>query len=264
MDTSVHIELLEKESHTFGGMIADADMGAPVPSCPGWTAADLVTHLIGVQRFWGTIAESLLDDPTGVEEDEDRSAATDPVDAALLSIGFQSASHRLISALRSHDPADECWTWAREAGTIAWVARRQHHEAAVHRADLDLASGRTPALDDATALDGIDELIDVMLDGFPDWGRFEPGTIVEIAPDGAVSRHVEVGRFVGTSPTTGNRYDDPAVRRVARAEAEASIVGPGSAIDLWMWGRAPVDAITTHGRLDVIDQLRAAIEIDTQ
>ncbi len=237
-------------------------MDGIVPSCPGWTSADLISHLTGVQRFWGAIAESLLDDPAGVEEPD--AASTEPADAALLSIGFQSASHRLIAALRLHDPADECWTWAGGAGNIAWVARRQHHEAAIHRADLDLASGRTPSLDDATALDGIDELIDVMLDGFPDWGRFHPGSIVKIAPDDSTARFVEVGRFSGTSPTSGTDYDDPAVRRVAAAEPAASIVGPASAVDLWMWGRGPLDDITVDGDARLIDQLRSAIEVDTQ
>ena len=263
MDTSVHIELLEKECHTFGGLIVDAEMDADVPSCPGWTTADLIRHLTGVQRFWGAIAESLLDDPTGAEE-PDAGPSTEPVDAALLSIGFQSASHRLIAALRGHDPADECWTWAYGVGTIAWVARRQHHEAVIHRADLELASGRTPGIDDATALDGIDELIDVMLDGFPEWGRFEPGSVVEIAPDGSSPRHVEVGRFVGTSPTTGTDYDDPAVRRVTATEPAASIAGSASAIDLWMWGRGALADVTTDGDLRVVDRLRAAIEMDTQ
>ena len=34
-----------------------------VPSCPDWTAADLLWHLVGVQLFWGTIVRDRLDDP---------------------------------------------------------------------------------------------------------------------------------------------------------------------------------------------------------
>src|SRR6185312_10928831 len=46
--------------------LADAverDPAAPVPSCPGWTAADLAWHLLEVQFFWATVVERRLQDP---------------------------------------------------------------------------------------------------------------------------------------------------------------------------------------------------------
>ena len=251
------MDALEAESHRFGRLLAEAPVDAAVPSCPGWTVADLAWHLTGVQHFWGAIAEGLLADPDEVEE-------ADRVDDPLLAIAHQSASHRLVEALRRHKPSSECWSWARSQGTIGWVARRQHQEAAIHRADLELALGREPRLDDETGLDGIDEVIDEFLDGFPDWGEFVPGRVVAIAPAGAERRYVEVGRFVGTSPTSGTGYDDPAVRRIEHGDPHAVISGPAGAIDLWMWGRAPLTSVRVDGDDDLVTRLRAAVAMDTQ
>src|SRR5665811_1567935 len=212
METARHVEMLERESHAFGRRIVDADMAAAVPSCPGWTIADLGWHLTSVQHFWGTIAEDLLGDPSDVPD-------ADRVDDPLLAIAFQSASHRLIEAVRRHPPTARCWTWDHEEGTIGWVARRQHHEAAIHRVDIEQAIGVDAVLDDESALDGIDEMIDVQLDGFPDWGRFESGPIVEIAPVGSHSRFIDVGEFCGSSPSTGTSYDGAAARRAPQGAA---------------------------------------------
>ena len=256
MDTARHIEMLERESHAFGRMIVDADIAAPVPSCPGWTIADLVWHLTSVQHFWGAIAENLLEDPSEVSE-------ADRVDDALLAIAFQSASHRLIEAVRRHPPTARCWTWDDDEGTIGWVARRQHHEAAIHRVDLEQATGVDAVLDDESALDGIDEMIDVQLDGFPEWGRFESGRIVEIAPVGSHSRFVDVGEFFGSSPTTGTSYDGPAARRATPGPAEAKVSGPAPIIDMWMWGRTGIDRLDVTGDEKLVAQLRSVIATET-
>lgn len=46
---------LTRESARFGEAIATAPSGAPVLSCPGWTADDLLWHLAWVQFWWATI-----------------------------------------------------------------------------------------------------------------------------------------------------------------------------------------------------------------
>jgi hypothetical protein len=56
------------------------------------------------------------------------------------------------------------------AVTVSWVARRQAHEALIHRTDAELAAGVTVTRADAAlAADGVDDLISGFLVGVPRW-----------------------------------------------------------------------------------------------
>ena len=52
---------LARESALFGHALDGAAQDAPVPSCPGWTADDLLWHLGEVLWFWGTIVRERTD-----------------------------------------------------------------------------------------------------------------------------------------------------------------------------------------------------------
>src|SRR4051812_14858944 len=51
---------LARESARFSAALLEADADAPVPTCPGWDADDLLWHLADVQWFWGTIVRRRL------------------------------------------------------------------------------------------------------------------------------------------------------------------------------------------------------------
>ncbi|MCP4967824.1 MAG: hypothetical protein GY926_21640, partial [bacterium] len=51
------------ESARFTSLVRNTDHAAPVPSCPGWSAADLTWHLLEVQYFWASIVADLLRTP---------------------------------------------------------------------------------------------------------------------------------------------------------------------------------------------------------
>ena len=74
-----------------------------------------------------------------------------------------------------------------------------------------------------------------------------------------------MGRFKGTSPNSGNDYDFPALMLTDHLE-EPSVVlrGAASALDLWLWGRGPLDQITVEGDAGVAANLRAAAADGTQ
>ena len=90
----------------------------PVPSCPEWTAADLLWHLTEVQEFWGKIVRDLLESPAGMERIER------PSDDELLA-RFDEQSAAMIDGLRRRDPSDACWSWFEAGHTVGWLRRRQ-------------------------------------------------------------------------------------------------------------------------------------------
>ncbi len=155
---------LARESARF---VDASDAAAPVPSCPDWTAADLLWHLAEVQWLWGTIVRDRVDADAAEQFKPAR-----PASWAGLHEFFLSASEELCAVLARTPPETTVWTWA-EDKTAGFVRRRQAHEALIHRVDAELTvRDRTP-LDPALSADGADEALMIMFGGdLPDWGIF--------------------------------------------------------------------------------------------
>ncbi len=157
---------VRSESARFGELLAGADPAAPVPTCPDWTAADLLWHLAEVQLFWGAIVRERLDSPDAAEASKpDR-----PDDYRALLELYGRASAELVAALE--DTADDVrvWTWFPADQSAGFVRRRQAHEALIHRFDAELTAGTAAGeVDGALATDGALEVLEWMFGGYPDW-----------------------------------------------------------------------------------------------
>ncbi len=240
MDFLAH---LDTESRRFAEAIAAADPEARVPSCPDWSALDLLHHLTGVQAFWADIVEQRLQS----EEDVVPLEPTAEWAAALAS--YDEESERLHRVLAEADPDESVYMWAPDRRNVGYIRRRQAHEALIHRLDAELTSGMVTALDPDLATDGALEVLDVMFGGAPDWGRFEPGeylVAVETADTGAAWK-LRLGRFVGTKPD-GERFDEDDLRVVTdTGEPVATLRGPAAVLDAWLWHRRGDDGIERSG-----------------
>jgi hypothetical protein len=65
--------------------------------------------------------------------------------------------------LRSTPPDRPCWNFVDGPGLAEFWPRRQLHETTMHRVDLDLACGRTPLLAPDVAVDGVGEVLGVLV-----------------------------------------------------------------------------------------------------
>ena len=74
MDWLSHIRT---HTNALADLSVDADPASPVPTCPGWTMADLTWHLLEVQDFWRHIITNRPAGPDTYEE------AARPADADL-------------------------------------------------------------------------------------------------------------------------------------------------------------------------------------
>jgi uncharacterized protein (TIGR03083 family) len=156
VEVRAHITALDREGRRLADAASATAWDATVPSCPGWTVRDLVTHVGGVHRWAAAIVGGALS-----QSDPETHAAvgSGPPDAQLLD-WFRSGHARLVQTLQSADPAVPFWSFLPAATPLASWARRQAHETAIHRADVELAaSGNVTHFDDAFALDGLDELL---------------------------------------------------------------------------------------------------------
>jgi uncharacterized protein (TIGR03083 family) len=257
------VDVVRVESGRFATAIEGAPLNDPVPPCPGWSIADLIWHLTEVQDFWGKVVAG------GIRDPEEVVRRKRPTESELLET-FRVCSRQLIEALRTHDSDEAVWTWASDR-SVAFVRRRQAHEALIHRVDAEVAAGLpiTPINPDLAG-DGIDEMLNVMLGGIPEWGAFTAdGRHLRIdAVDSGVSGTswvAALGRFTGTSPSSGTTYDlDAAIIGTAPDDPDAVISGRAADLDLWLWGRGSLAELTVVGDRGQVDRLRRMAAESTQ
>jgi uncharacterized protein (TIGR03083 family) len=192
---------------------------APVPGCPGWRLADLVWHLAEVQDFWAWVVRTGAQDPGGHPKPARR-----PDDELLGYLAGRSAE--LEAVLDRADPAAAVWTWAPQRD-VAFVRRRQLHEAVVHTVDAEQVLGDVRPVPPDVGLDGVDEFLEVMV----------PGRLPQGPPPGA-------------HPVVLSAVDVPAERTLfpgSRPVPVARLIGTAGDLMLALWRRLPVEVLTVEG-----------------
>lgn len=156
MQVNEHVEALDEQGRLLLAAAGEAGLGAPVPTCPGWQVADLVAHIGGVHRWAASYLVSGRPGPVSPEEETELMRAPDG-DELLPWAG--QAHGALVHALRAASPSLQCWSFLPAASPLAFWARRQAHETAVHRIDAEAARGRRCQFGPAFAADGLGELL---------------------------------------------------------------------------------------------------------
>ena len=242
---------LAREVDQFGALLDSADPGAPVPTCPEWTVADLAEHL-GIIHRWVTemVRVRSPERIPRVEAEYSRPAGPD-----ALVPWFRSGGQELVAMLGSCDADTPMWAWGPKQSVHFW-SRRQLHETAMHRIDLALACEAPAGLDGEVAHDSILELLDFI----PNFGAVLPH-LAELRGDGeTIALRATDGDGFGTITLTPNgfRVDDDL------GTTDASVAGSMSDLALVVSRRAPVDdpRIEVSGRTDLVDRWIAHSALD--
>ncbi|NYJ01516.1 uncharacterized protein (TIGR03083 family) [Nocardioides thalensis] len=250
-----YLDHIRAESARFRVVLADCDPAARVPSCPDWSADDLLWHLAGVQQWWTTVLRNRPTQPESVDPER-------PGDRAGLLAFFDEWSAALSDELEQADPAEECWTWSSDH-TVGFILRRQAHEALIHRLDAELAAGSVTPLDPVLASDGVDEVLDVMYGGLPPWGTWEPldHHVRVDCTDTDQSTWVRLGLFSGTSPDGQEYAGEEDAHVVADPGTAPDVVVNGTADDLdaWLWRRRDDSGITHAGDQAIYERFLACV-----
>ncbi len=251
-DRSGFVDPLAVESARFREVVAAADPATRVPSCPDWSADDLLWHLTEVQLFWAEICRGPVLDDAGAEAVEESTPQRPAGRTALLDLSAL-ATDRLVAALRAGAPTDPTWSWLAPDQTLGFSMRRQAHEVLVHRVDAELVAGvDVSPVDPALAADGVDELLRVMW-GLPDrdWATWVPSDqVIRIATtDTGHAWTARLGRWHGTGPESGREFDEATALVVddEEVEATATLSGTAAELDLWLWSRALHTALERGG-----------------
>jgi uncharacterized protein (TIGR03083 family) len=131
-----------------------ADPATPVPSCPGWTIATLLKHVGTVHRW----AEHIVRHRAEARVSQRDVTLDLPVAESGYPAWLASGAGPLVATLRAADPDSPIWAWGPDH-RAHWWSRRMLHETTVHRADAEIAVGRTPHIEQDVAVDGIGEFL---------------------------------------------------------------------------------------------------------
>lgn len=122
------------------------DLDRQIPACPGWTVTELMGHLWSVQAWARSILRAREPQPT-----------LDPGPSPVAD--FIDGIPDFLTAMRAITADEPCWNFGPKPRRAGWWIRRQAHEHAIHRVDLEAAFGTAPIFDAAFAADGVDEVI---------------------------------------------------------------------------------------------------------
>jgi uncharacterized protein (TIGR03083 family) len=149
---------LPAEATRLGDALHDADLEAAVPTCPEWNLRELAAHVGRAHRWAEAIVDRRATSFVGPWELDD--LAMPDADAPRTD-WLRTGATRLVAAARAAGPDTAVWSWTDEQRVGFWV-RRMTHETLVHRADADLALGRTFTVAADLAADGIREWLGLL------------------------------------------------------------------------------------------------------
>ncbi|GAA1518911.1 maleylpyruvate isomerase family mycothiol-dependent enzyme [Streptomyces albidochromogenes] len=234
MNTAEFIESLDLQGQLMAAGAEKAGPDAEVPTCPGWQVRDLLRHT-GVVHRWATAFVTAGHKEFHPEPDQP------DLDGDALTAWFREGHTLLVAALRAAPEDLDCWTFFAAPSPLAFWARRQAHETAIHRVDAEAALGpEVTALPVEFAADGVDEL----LRGFHarDRSRVRTGEprVLRVRPTDY--EQAWTVRLSEGPPRTELDVDGS-----PQAAADCELSGPAERLYLTLWNRLPHSAIAVSG-----------------
>jgi uncharacterized protein (TIGR03083 family) len=254
MENSRLLECLAAD-YTRLRAVAPLDLAAAVPSCPGWTVADLTRH-VGEVYLHKTV--SMRDGAEPEPWPPGGLAAEEPL--ALLDRAYAA----LAGEFAARDPKEPAASWYGPDQTVGFLIRRMAQETVIHRIDAELGTGQPVAPVPADlALDGIDELLKVFVGyGVAEWGSYFTDVLAGSPGRAYLVRAGHAAWRVRTAPGMFSVTDGP-----AGGPADVTISGPPDAVLRWAWNRESAGQpaeVTVRGAAEAIEELRRCIVTATQ
>jgi uncharacterized protein (TIGR03083 family) len=253
MDNSRFLDCLAADFARLRAVVP-MDQSAQVPSCPGWTVADLTRH-VGEVYLHKTLAMREGAEP----EQWPPKDLADEEPIALLDRAYADLRHEFAT----RKPEDLAGSWYTPNQTVGFWIRRMAHETVIHRIDAELGSKQPVAPVPADlAVDGIDELLNVFVAyGVATWGDYfkdilaaSPGRTYTLKTDGAAWQvRTAPGRFTVEPAPIDN-------------SADVTITGEPMALLRWVWNRENPNqsGVALDGAREAVQELKRCIVTATQ
>lgn len=222
---------------------ATAAPDAKVPTCPAWTAADLLDHV--TETYDHKIQSMRLLKAPGEDFRIDR--------PGTLAEQFDAALADLLAEFEDRGPDSLAYTWYGPDQTVGFWIRRMAQETLIHRTDAELAAAQAISpIDPTLAVDGIDEMLTVMLT----WGSraYRDWVAEPLADNDGLTIALHTGTDAWTVRVAAGTIT---VDEGIAPDAQAHVRGEAGDLLLWLWRRVPADSLAVGG-----DATRAAALYD--
>ncbi|MEZ5151609.1 maleylpyruvate isomerase family mycothiol-dependent enzyme [Rhodococcus zopfii] len=223
--------------------VIDGRFDGPVPTCPGWSVERLVGHVGRVHRR----AATWLATGGGSSEIE-----TPPAPEHLAD-WVRRGLDDLLAAQRAVDPERTVETWDGPRHSAFWM-RRMAIETALHRVDAELAVGHATPIDTALALDGVDELFEVIVPHRGTGDLHRGGQTIHLhATDPGVG--AGAGEWLLTLGADAVTVDH------AHAKGDVAVRGSASDLLLLLWNRVDSAGFEVFGDRAILERWRSAVTV---
>jgi uncharacterized protein (TIGR03083 family) len=259
VEIAEHVDALRRHGTLLADAAERAGLDAPVPTCSPWLVKDLLRHTGYIHRW---AARHITERPAAVLDGppEPEILKGGPADPGLLP-WFRAGHAALVQALTTADPGLDCATFMPAPSPLAFWARRQAHETAIHRADAESAAGAIPEYAAEFAADGIDELIM----GFGRRRKYQPvagieGGRLHVVAAGTGDEWLIDAREGRMQP---RRKDDADPAAGNTASTTCTVSAPASALYLYLWNRADAAqaGITITGNADLLTCWQSSVRV---
>ena len=247
-----HLAVIIESSDALLADAAGAALTDPVPTCPGWTVADLLRHHGGVCRWAAVIVGQGR--TANLTDGELAAAMSAPAEREPLLEWYRNSIAGLLAALKEDGP-DSALVFLQDApAPRAFWARRSAHETTMHRVDMLSATlGHVPLAGSTgiraeLALDGLDELLMGFVPRPSSALRADEPIVMTVEPtdaDRSWTVRIDTGPPVGT---TG-----------AADQPDATLTGTACGLYLGLWNRG--DEIAEHGDAPVLGLWREKVRV---
>lgn len=200
-------------------------LDAPVPGCPGWDVEALVRHIGDVHRWAATIVGERISER--LQRDFEG-----PADPDALLVWYLEGCVTLVHVLEAASPDEQFWFWGSAPNALAFWARRQANETAIHRCDAESAHGPITPLPTVDALDALDEWVSLATRRAK--APEGEGRILRLAPsDARATWSVILGDRVEVTSDRGRGH--------------CELRGTASDLYLWSMNRRDTEGLTVSG-----------------
>ena len=259
MDSSRFLECLEADFERMREVVP-RHLAAQVPTCPGWTVADLTRHLAATYLHKAEMMRQGKH-PEGWPPASFQQA--EPVGLLTRAYG------ELVAEFAARNPDDPAKTWYDPDQTVRFWIRRMAQETVIHRIDAELGAG-TPVdlIPQDLALDGIDELFNVFVAyGFSQWPEEFTEALQNSPGRTYVINAAETSWTITTSPTELTVTGGPGTAFTIPGTPDAIVSGSSPTILRWAWNRETPGTptpLTIKGTPEALTELRQCVVAATQ
>ncbi len=219
-------------------------LGEAVPSCPGWDVEKLLLHVGLVHRWAAKVVRTRAAEPVDMGGMPRAPDGPERVD------WFDEGAADLVAVLSETDPDTPVWTFAGSPSTAKFWYRRQAHETSIHRWDGEAAHGTAGPIDPELAVDGVDEMLDVLASG-----------MALQVPEGGMGGSLHLH----CTDAGGEWLVSLAPGRVEvshqHAKGDAALRGTASDLNLFVWGRVPASRLELFGDASVAERWSSLVRL---